>query len=345
MKSKVQQFVRKNIQALAPYSSARDEYSGKEGIFLDANENPFGVYNRYPDPYQPALKEKLAQIKNTSADQIFIGNGSDEAIDLAFRIFCEPGQDKALTFVPTYGMYEVSANINDVELIKLPLNEEFQIDRNLLQPFFSDKNLKLIFICSPNNPTGNLLRTGDIEFILKNFNGIVLIDEAYIDFCDQPSFIKKISEYPNLIVIQTLSKAWGLAGIRLGIGYMNEEILSYFNRVKAPYNISTVNQQTALDILNKEQDYRQKVKDILAEKEQLIQNLTCVKGILTIYPSDANFLLVEVENADELYEKLIARKIIIRNRNSVIKNCVRISVGTSGENEQLLNALKEFRND
>lgn len=345
MKSKVQQFVRKNIQALAPYSSARDEYSGKEGIFLDANENPFGVYNRYPDPYQPALKQKLAQIKNTSADQIFIGNGSDEAIDLAFRIFCEPGQDKALTFVPTYGMYEVSANINDVELIKLPLNEEFQIDTNLLQPFFSDKYLKLIFICSPNNPTGNLLRTDDIEFILKNFNGIVLIDEAYIDFCDQPSFIQKINEYPNLIVIQTLSKAWGLAGIRLGIGYMNEEILSYFNRVKAPYNISTVNQQTALDILNKEQDYRQKVKDILAEKEQLIQNLSGVKGILTIYPSDANFLLVEVENADELYEKLIARKIIIRNRNSVIKNCVRISVGTSGENEQLLNALKEFSND
>ena len=345
MKSKVQQFVRKNIQALAPYSSARDEYSGKEGIFLDANENPFGVYNRYPDPYQPALKEKLAQIKNTSADQIFIGNGSDEAIDLAFRIFCEPGQDKALTFVPTYGMYEVSANINDVELIKLPLNEEFQIDRNLLQPFFSDKNLKLIFICSPNNPTGNLLRTDDIEFILKNFNGIVLIDEAYIDFCDQPSFIQKINEYPNLIVIQTLSKAWGLAGIRLGIAYMNEEILSYFNRVKAPYNISTVNQQTALDILSREQDYQQKVKDILAEKEQLIQNLSGVKGILTIYPSDANFLLVEVENADELYEKLITRKIIIRNRNSVIKNCVRISVGTSVENQQLLNALKEFNND
>ncbi|MBH1960488.1 MAG: histidinol-phosphate transaminase [Flavobacteriia bacterium] len=344
MKSKVQQFVRKNIQALAPYSSARDEYSGKEGIFLDANENPFGVYNRYPDPYQPALKEKLAQIKNTSADQIFIGNGSDEAIDLAFRIFCEPGQDKALTFVPTYGMYEVSANINDVELIKLPLNEEFQIDRNLLQPFFSDKNLKLIFICSPNNPTGNLFRTDDIEFILKNFNGIVLIDEAYIDFCDQPSFIQKINEYPNLIVIQTLSKAWGLAGIRLGIGYMNQEILSYFNRVKAPYNISTVNQQTALDILSRE-DYQQKVKDILDEKEQLIQNLSDVKGILTIYPSDANFLLVEVENADELYEKLIARKIIIRNRNSVIKNCVRISVGTSGENQQLLNALKEFNND
>lgn len=345
MKNKIQALVRKNIQALAPYSSARDEYSGKEGIFLDANENPFGIYNRYPDPYQPALKEKLAELKNISTKQIFIGNGSDEAIDLAFRIFCEPGKDKALTFVPTYGMYEVSANINNVELIKLPLDEDFQMDRNLLQPYFSDPNLKLIFICSPNNPTGNLLRTEDIEFILKNFNGIVLIDEAYIDFSDQPSFIQKINEYPNLIVIQTLSKAWGLAGIRLGIGYMNEEILSYFNRVKAPYNISTVNQQTALEILGKESEFNQKVKDILIKKKQLIQNLSGLKIIRKIYPSDANFLLVEVENADELYEKLIERKIIIRNRNSVIKNCMRISVGTAEENQELLNALKEFSND
>ncbi|MCW4452068.1 histidinol-phosphate transaminase [Kaistella sp. BT6-1-3] len=345
MKNKIQALVRKNIQALAPYSSARDEYSGKEGIFLDANENPFGIYNRYPDPYQPALKEKLAELKNISTKQIFIGNGSDEAIDLAFRIFCEPGKDKALTFVPTYGMYEVSANINNVELIKLPLDEDFQMDRNLLQPYFSDPNLKLIFICSPNNPTGNLLRTEDIEFILKNFNGIVLIDEAYIDFCDQPSFIQKINEYPNLIVIQTLSKAWGLAGIRLGIGYMNEEILSYFNRVKAPYNISTVNQHTALEILGKESEFNQKVKNILIEKKQLIQNLSGLKIIRKIYPSDANFLLVEVENADELYEKLIEREIIIRNRNSVIKNCMRISVGTAEENQELLNALKEFSND
>lgn len=345
MKNKIQALVRKNIQALAPYSSARDEYSGKEGIFLDANENPFGIYNRYPDPYQPALKEKLAELKNISTKQIFIGNGSDEAIDLAFRILCEPGKDKALTFVPTYGMYEVSANINNVELIKLPLDEDFQMDRNLLQPYFSDPNLKLIFICSPNNPTGNLLRTEDIEFILKNFNGIVLIDEAYIDFCDQPSFIQKINEYPNLIVIQTLSKAWGLAGIRLGIGYMNEEILSYFNRVKAPYNISTVNQDTALEILGKESEFNQKVKNILIKKKQLIQNLSGLKIIRKIYPSDANFLLVDVENADELYEKLIERKIIIRNRNSVIKNCMRISVGTAEENQELLNALKEFSND
>lgn len=345
MKNKIQKLVRKNILALAPYSSARDEYSGKEGIFLDANENPFGIYNRYPDPYQPALKEKLAELKSISPEQIFIGNGSDEAIDLAFRIFCEPGKDKALTFTPTYGMYEVSANINDVELIKLPLNKEFQIDRNTLHPYFSDKNLKLIFICSPNNPTGNLLRTEDIEFILNSFNGLIIIDEAYIDFCGQASFIQKIEKYPNLIVIQTLSKAWGLAGIRLGIGYMSEEILSFYNRVKAPYNISVINQITALEILNKEEEFKQKVQNILHEKEELIQNLSVLKGIRKIYPSDANFLLVEVENPDELYEKLIQRKIIIRNRNSVIKNCVRISVGTPEENQELLNALKEITND
>lgn len=345
MKSKIKELVRKNIQALKPYSSARDEYSGKEGIFLDANENPFGIYNRYPDPYQPALKKKLAELKNTSPEQIFIGNGSDEVIDLAFRIFCEPGQDKALTFVPTYGMYGVSANINDVELIKLPLDNDFQIEKDLLQPYFSDPNLKLIFICSPNNPTGNLLGTEDIEFILDQFCGIVILDEAYIDFCDGPSFIEKLDQYPNLIIIQTLSKAWGLAGIRLGIGYMNEEILSYFNRVKPPYNISLLDQQTALEILNDEAAYEETIRTILAEKKQMIQRLSDLKMIRKIYPSDANFILVEVQNADQLYEKLIDKKIIIRNRNSVIKDCVRISVGTPEENVQLLNALKEFSNE
>lgn len=345
MKNKIENLVRKNIQALAPYSSARDEYSGREGIFLDANENPFGVYNRYPDPYQPALKSKLGEIKNIAPNNIFIGNGSDEVIDLAFRIFCEPGLDKALTFVPSYGMYEVSANINNVELIKIPLNDEFQIETNRLQTYFSDQNLKLIFICSPNNPTGNLLRTSDIEFILKNFSGIVIIDEAYIDFCGQHSFIQKLNEYPNLIVIQTLSKAWGLAGIRLGTGYMSEEILSYFNLVKPPYNISLINQQTALEVLNDEALFKNKVSEISAEKEMLILKLNGLSLIKKIYPSDANFLLVEVENADQLYKKLIEKKIIIRNRNSVIKNCVRISVGTPQENQQLLNALKEISND
>ena len=345
MKIKIEELVRKNIRVLAPYSSARDEYSGKEGFFLDANENPFGIYNRYPDPYQPALKQKLAEIKNTNPETIFIGNGSDEIIDLAFRVFCEPKQDKALTFVPTYGMYEVSANINDVELIQLPLNENFQIEKKDLEPYFLDEFLKLIFICSPNNPTGNLLKTEDIEFILEKFTGIVIIDEAYIDFCEQPSFITKISKYPNLIIIQTLSKAWGMAGIRLGIGYMNEEILSYYNRVKAPYNISVINQQTAMEALNNEEKFTQEVRAILIEKQRLIQNLSELKMIKKTFPSDANFLLVEVENAGELYGKLIEKKIIIRNRNSVIKNCVRISVGTFEENEELLNALKELNND
>ena len=345
MKIKIEELVRKNIRVLAPYSSARDEYSGKEGFFLDANENPFGIFNRYPDPYQPALKQKLAEIKNTNPETIFIGNGSDEIIDLAFRVFCEPKQDKALTFIPTYGMYEVSANINDVELIKLPLNKNFQIEKKDLEPYFLDEFLKLIFICSPNNPTGNLLKTEDIEFILEKFTGIVIIDEAYIDFCEQPSFITKISKYPNLIIIQTLSKAWGMAGIRLGIGYMNEEILSYYNRVKAPYNISVINQQTAMEVLNNEEKFTQEVQTILIEKQRLIQNLSELKMIKKIFPSDANFLLVEVENAGELYGKLIEKKIIIRNRNSVIKNCVRISVGTFEENEQLINALKELNND
>lgn len=345
MKIKIEELVRKNIRVLAPYSSARNEYSGKEGFFLDANENPFGIYNRYPDPYQPALKQKLAEIKNTNPETIFIGNGSDEIIDLAFRVFCEPKQDKALTFIPTYGMYEVSANINDVELIKLPLNKNFQIEKKHLEPYFSDEFLKLIFICSPNNPTGNLLKTEDIEFILEKFTGIVIIDEAYIDFCEQPSFITKISKYPNLIIIQTLSKAWGMAGIRLGIGYMNEEILSYYNRVKAPYNISVINQQIAMEVLNNEEKFTQEVRAILIEKQRLIQNLSELKMIKKTFPSDANFLLVEVENAGELYGKLIEKKIIIRNRNSVIKNCVRISVGTFEENEELLNALKELNND
>lgn len=345
MKIDIQKLVRKNIQNLAPYSSARDEYSGKTGIFLDANENPYGDNNRYPDPQQSALKKRLAELKNISADSIFIGNGSDEVIDLAFRIFCEPNQDKALTFSPTYGMYEVSAKINAVALIKLPLEEDFQINTGVLEPYFEDEFLKLIFICSPNNPTGNLLHTGDIKFILDRFNGVVMIDEAYIDFCSQASFIEKLSEYPNLIVIQTLSKSWGLAGLRVGTAYMNARMLSYFNRVKAPYNISSLNQETALQALKTEADHKKHITEILNEKELLRQNLVHVKCIRKVYPSDANFLLVEVEDAERLYQKLIEKKIIIRNRSSVIKNGVRISVGTPQENQNLINALKEITND
>lgn len=344
MKNNIQQLVRKNILNLAPYSSARNEYTGKEGVFLDANENPFGTYNRYPDPQQNLLKKRLAEIKNVSASQLFLGNGSDEVIDLAFRIFCEPNIDKALTFTPTYGMYEVSANINAVELIKVPLKADFKIDRNSIQPYFSDVNLKLIFICSPNNPSGNLINPEDIEYILQNFNGIVIIDEAYIDFCKQATFVSKLKLYPNLIISQTLSKAWGLAGLRLGIAMMNEVLLSYYNKVKAPYNISSVNQEVALEALNLEKEYQQNLSAILDEKQKLIEELKTLKLVRKIYPTDANFLLVEVENANEVYTKLIAEQIIIRNRNSVVENCVRITVGTSQENKKLIKTLKSINN-
>jgi len=344
MNKNITKLIRNNILNLTPYSSAREEYTAKEGVFLDANENPFGVYNRYPDPYQSVLKQKLSEIKNISTNQIFIGNGSDEVIDIAFRIFCEPNQDKALTFSPTYGMYEVSANINAVELINLSLDADFQIDRNTIEPYFSDPDLKMIFICSPNNPTGNLLNLGDIEFILQNFNGIVIVDEAYIDFCNQPSFLEKIRKYPNLIVSQTLSKAWGLAGIRLGIAYMNENILSYYNKVKAPYNVSSINQKIALDTLNNFNEYEQKRNEILSEKNNLIKELQGLKIVRKIYPSDANFLLIEVDNANELYNRLIEKQIIIRNRSSVIQNCVRITVGTQEENQRLLMEFKKISN-
>jgi len=344
MGSSIQQFVRKNIQNLAPYSSAREEYTGTEGVFLDANENPFGGLNRYPDPYQRELKQKIAALKQFDANQIFLGNGSDEIIDLAFRIFCEPGIDKALTFSPTYGMYEVAANINAVDLIKIPLNDDFNIDGKTIDKALMHENVKLIFICSPNNPTGNLLDVTAVESILDRFKGIVFIDEAYIDFSKQPSFLKKIAEYPNLVVCQTLSKAWGLAGVRLGIAYMSQEIMAYYNKVKAPYNISAVNQEQALKALNIEVEYLENVRLILKEKERLIQALQPLKIIRTIFPSDANFLLVEVEDANNLYNRLLTKQIIIRNRHSVLKNCVRITVGTTAENNQLITALKEISN-
>ncbi len=345
MKNNIENIIRENILNLKPYSSARDEYKGDDGIFLDANENPFGTYNRYPNPQQTALKSKLAEIKGVSPDNIFLGNGSDEVLDLAFRIFCEPKKDKVLTFTPTYGMYEVAANINDVELIELPLNKKFQIDRYKLAPYFNDENLKMIFICSPNNPTGNVLNTDDIDFILNNFKGIVLIDEAYIDFCPEFSFVNKINEFPNLIISQTMSKAWGLAGIRLGIGLMNTTLLSYFNKVKAPYNISSVNQQVALHSLAKRDEYLANVQRILDERQNLIAKLSDLSIVDKIYPTSANFILVKVNDANKVYQNLILMKIIIRNRDSVLKNCIRITIGTADENERLITALKSISND
>ena len=331
--------VRSNILQLNPYSSARDEFTGSKGIFLDANENPYGELNRYPDPYQKKLKERLAELKDLNTNTIFLGNGSDEVIDLAFRIFCNPGFDKALTFSPTYGMYEVSAAINNTELLKLPLNQEFQIELNKLKPFFNDIYLKLIFICSPNNPTGNLINKKDIEYILNNFNGIVIIDEAYIDFAGVDSLIGLITKYNNLIVSQTFSKAWGLAGARVGIAYANKEIIKLYNKVKPPYNISELNQQAAITALENYQAYSTILARIISEKKRLIKELQKIKLIKKIYPSDANFLLVEVGNANKLYSDLISKKIITRNRNVQVSNCLRITVGTPEENDNLLNAL------
>ena len=279
-------------------------------------------------------------LKNIAAENIFIGNGSDEIIDLAFRIFCTPGKDKVLTFSPTYGMYDVSANINNIELVKLPLTDDFQINIDEVKSHLNDECLKLIFICSPNNPTGNTINTVDIEYILDNFNGIVILDEAYIDFSLEPSWNNKLAEYPNLIVSQTFSKAWGLAAARIGVAYTNMNIINLFNKVKPPYNVSELNQKSAIDALDNTTEFEKNKRVILIEKEKLSKTLKTLTQVKKVYPSDANFLLIEVNNANGTYNNLVAQKIIIRNRNSIIKNCVRITVGRPEENTKLINALK-----
>ena len=340
----IKNLVRKNILNLKPYSSARDEFEGENGIFLDANENPFGELNRYPDPYQLKIKQKLSELNQIPTENIFLGNGSDEVIDLAFRIFCEPKKDKVLTFSPTYGMYEVSANINDVKLINLELNKDFQINLENLKPYLNDENLKIIFICSPNNPTGNSIK--NIKYILENFNGIVFIDEAYIDFSPEESFRNQIKNYPNLIVSQTFSKAWGMASVRVGIAYASEEIIKFYNKVKPPYNISQLNQDAIIKTLNDENinQVSENIKIILEEKKSLIQNLKKLNLVKTIFPSDANFILIEVDNADSVYQELVNQNVIIRNRNSVIKNCLRITVGSPDENKKLIETLQNIDN-
>ena len=332
--------VRENVRNLTPYSCARDEFKGKTGIFLDANENPFGKLNRYPDPYQRDLKAAISKTKGISEEKIFLGNGSDEIIDLCYRVFCNPGTDKALTFTPTYGMYEVSASVNDIKIIKVPLNESFQIDLEKTKPWLADNNVKLIFICSPNNPTGNCMEISDVNYIISNFNGIVVIDEAYIDFTEKPSFIKMIDKYPNLIIMQTFSKAFGLAAARVGIAFSNPAILQYFNKLKPPYNISTINQIAALRKLEKVVEFKSQVLKIKKEKERLNADLKKLKITEKVYPSDANFILVKVNNATLIYNSLIDKHIIIRNRTSVINNCLRITVGTNTENNKLIKALK-----
>ncbi len=337
----IKKLVRKNILNLAPYSSARDEFSGTEGVFLDANENPNGSYNRYPDPHQSQLKEILASVKSVATENLFIGNGSDEVIDLIYRTFANPGKDKVIICPPTYGMYEVSANINDVEIINIPLLTNFQLDKQtILETIEQDAAVKLIFICSPNNPTGNLIE--GIEEIADRFNGILIVDEAYIDFSPESTKVPLINKYPNLIVLQTLSKAWGLAGIRVGFAFAQPEIIALLNKIKPPYNISMLNQQHAIEKLTRIDEFEAERKDLLSERDRLNDELLKLAIVQKIFPSNANFLLVEVTDANRVYNELVSKKVIIRNRNSVIKNCIRITVGTKQENDILLTELKDI---
>lgn len=329
--------VRPNIWELKPYSSARDEFTGDEGIFLDANENPFGERNRYPDPHQRELKKALSNRNNIPVDNIFIGNGSDEVIDIVFRVFCEPLEDSVIICPPTYGMYEVSANINNVNIIRIPLNDEFELNTELILT----ESAKCIFICSPNNPTGNNLK--NIEKILDQFNGIVMVDEAYIDFSDSKGFVDAINRYPNLIVMQTFSKAWALAKARVGVAYSNKDIIALMDKTKPPYNVSGFNQQEAINALSDSDKFKERVDLILEQRNLLVKELTKLPFVKHIYPSDANFLLVKMSDADAIYKYLVSNKVIVRNRATVVPGCIRITVGSPEENAQLIEVLRNYK--
>lgn len=341
--------VRGNIKKLSPYSSARDEFSGKASVFLDANENSLGSpltkwYNRYPDPLQKKVKEKISFIKKVPVEQIFLGNGSDEPIDILLRCFCEPKVDEVIIMPPTYGMYEVSANINNVTIRKVPLTSSFQIDLEQLEQSIQP-NTKIIWICSPNNPTGNSMDRQSIEMILNNFDGLVVIDEAYINFSRQKSFVADLNDYPNLVVMQTLSKAWGLAGLRMGMAFASSEIIQYMNKVKPPYNISEPVQELALKALDEIGQVNDMIKAIVDMRAALEKDLMNIETVEKIYPSDANFLLVKFQDAKALYEYLLDREIVVRDRSNVqrCEDCLRITVGTEKENKALIETLKSFK--
>lgn len=329
--------VRPEILKVKAYSSARDEYSGTGGTFLDANENPFGRLNRYPDPHHTLLRQKLASFREIDPVNIFIGNGSDEIIDLTFRIFCRPGIDRALTFDPTYGMYEVAAAINAVELIKVKLNEEFQIDRDNLGNYLSRENIKMLIACSPNNPTGNSL--DNLEEVVSSFPGIVLIDEAYIDFSVRKSLITCLPRYPNLIVCQTFSKAFGLAGARVGVAYASKDIIDLFYKVKPPYNVSRPDQDAAIGALADIDGVKRKIKEIIDERAVVEKSLRSLRIVKKVWPSDANFLLFEAEDAAGIFKRLIDKRIIIRSRTAQVRNTLRVTVGSPAENKLFINAL------
>jgi len=343
MKSRmdIHSLIRPNILNLKPYSSARHEFTGHGEVFLDANENPFdnGV-NRYPDPMQSELKESLSKIKGISANQLFLGNGSDESIDLIIRIFCEPGVDEIMVLPPTYGMYEVSAHIANVKVNKIPLNEFFQPEVQQILTL-ANKRTKVLFICSPNNPTGALINKTDIIQILENFDGIVVIDEAYVDFTQGGSCVHLITKYPQLILLQTLSKAWGLAGVRLGMAIASPEMITFFNKVKAPYNINILTQNFVLERLRYKSEMEKQVSEIIDQRERLLRELPQLDQVLHVYPTDSNFILAKMKDADQAYDKLVSQGVVVRNRSKDIGtgNCLRITVGTKSENDTVLKIL------
>jgi len=335
---------RPSVKNLKPYSSARDEFTGKAEVYLDANENPFDTgLNRYPDPYQQKLKNKISKIKNIDASNIILGNGSDEVIDLLFRAFCEPGEDEVIIHPPTYGMYQVCADVNNVKTNKVPLTSDFELDETKLFEAINKKS-KIIWFCSPNNPTGNTLDPTSIKNTLNSFNGIVVIDEAYIDFSDSQSWIDFLDFYPNLFIIQTLSKAWGLAGLRLGMGFASAEIISVLNKIKPPYNVNSLTQEKAIESLGYLDEKNETVDFILNEKNSLINDLSNIPTVEKIYPSDTNFILVKINDATNIYNKLVEQSIIVRNRSNVklCEECLRITVGKSEENNKLIEAIKEI---
>ncbi|HPB04668.1 MAG TPA: histidinol-phosphate transaminase [Prolixibacteraceae bacterium] len=344
MKS-LNELLRKNIANLKPYSSARDEFSGSASVFLDANENPYDTgYNRYPDPYQQEVKKRIAEIKGVQTNQIFLGNGSDEPIDLLYRAFCNPGIDNSVIMDPSYGMYTVSADINDIEIRKVLLNDDYQIEASKLLAAADDKS-KLLFLCSPNNPTANSLDRGEIIKAIEGFRGIVVVDEAYIDFAPGTTLLADLDKYPNLVVLQTFSKAWGLAGIRLGIAFASPEIIGILSKIKYPYNINALTQQRVLQSLANEEEKNKWVETIIAERAKLAEELKQFTFVQKIYPSDANFLLVKMEGAREKFEYLMNCGVIVRDRSKVTlcENSLRITVGSPEENKELIERLKNVQ--
>ena len=339
----LEELVRPNVWRMQPYSSARNEFQGNASVFLDANENPWNEpINRYPDPLQRQVKARLSQLKGVEPRSIFLGNGSDEAIDLVIRAFCEPKADNIVTITPSYGMYEVAAETNDVECRKVALDERFDLDVAVLWAAV-DAHTKVIYLCSPNNPSGNSLNREAIYQLLRGFEGLVVVDEAYIDFSSQPSFLAELSQYPNLIVLQTFSKAWGAAAIRLGMAFAAPAIIEVLNKIKYPYNINLLVQNKALELMENEAEMRQEVKAILAERMRMAKLLSEAPFGFEVFPSDANFLLVRVGDADRLYKALVDRGIIVRNRTRVQQcaGCLRITIGLAAENDLLLDALRE----